>query len=568
MLPPIDSRMLPSGCDVILLDTASINCTGWVPGCSGGLSGFTFSVMKSGREENSTQITLQTRQGDGFGNTKNPLEVRVGSSTDYTVRICSSLGACNAATKVGVVGCAAATQEKSAELVENAFALSEQCLLSQNAECAQEVQHSLVEYSPECGVGDNEMIIHALEEQAIELFNIYVNAQGNVSMISTDLSSLLDLFAGIAEKSCDGSLDLFDILLRLCMADDFAPDLAAVALNNLYKKLLQQTNGTALVDSALDIGVCLQQSRRDEDTICGEIDVVRYEGEAVTYYAKNIPLSDLDGPNRTEVATPNISLSLPPYFLQQIKLNLNGTGISEEKLVTMACISVHIVSTRVIDRCIGGLCNEGSSLGSESLSAVEFYIEQREPIRLHLTHVNDVQLILLQRPVPANLARVAKDPQIEDLEFDRVQMAAQPDIEQEGRGEYIPDKAEHRFALTEDKDEDVSLCAYYVGDGVFTRDCTYLYSQVIVEGTLIYCDCPHFSSFGILFDAGEGSEEWTVFRIASLSLLAVMWVFLAVFVTAVTFSSWFRVTFGFETEVARNSRVLGEEQSVYSEGGD
>ena len=532
-LLPSANRDLADGCDVELLNTAYINCSGWAPGCSGGFTGFTYTLQKE--TQDGSIVSINVRQGDGKGNTKEPLETRVGKSAEYSVQVCSMVGACKSHALVPITACAAVSPSASEELVMEVVAEAEECLLQQNAECAQEKQQSLADYAEPCDGESNSVLIESLIAQAIELFHVIVSAQGDVGKVSTDLSPLLDLFATIAEKSCDGSVDLFDILLDLCEAENFSPDLGAVALNNLYNKLVENTNGTTLLDSALDISLCLQSTLRQEDSICGEKETVQYEGEAVTYYVFNVPIPELDGPDRTVLSTPNITISLPPFFLKQIEENLNGTGITEQDLPTLSCISVHVVSARVADPCIGTLCEEGSSLGSQGVSGIDFYIEGKEPILLSLSHLTDVRVIMLKRDTAIQENRLGT---------------------QESRNNH---PVEERFALTATTEKDSTLCAYYNGDGSFTRDCTFLFTENGPEGVLVHCECPHFSNFGVLFDAGTGGEEWTTYRVVSLGMLGGMWVLLLAFFALTLVSTTFQECAGLETSRAKNSRVLGNE---------
>ena len=69
--------------------------------------------------------------------------------------------------------------------------------------------------------------------------------------------------------------------------------------------------------------------------------------------------------------------------------------------------------------------------------------------------------------------------------------------------------------------------------------------------------CSHFSNFGLLFSASS-NEDWTTFRILSISLFLGAWVILGVFMLLVQFSASFRVTFGFESGSEFQSRVLGD----------
>ena len=69
--------------------------------------------------------------------------------------------------------------------------------------------------------------------------------------------------------------------------------------------------------------------------------------------------------------------------------------------------------------------------------------------------------------------------------------------------------------------------------------------------------CDHYSNFGLLFSSCN-SEEWTIWRILSLSFLLSFWVILIIFFTLVLGCQRFRVWGGLETMVEKRTRVLGE----------
>ena len=423
--------------------------------------------------------------------------------------------------------------EAQEQAVSTVLAEAEQCLLQQDAQCAQESQQSLADFAEPCNGETNSVLVDALIEQAIELFYVIVSAQGEEGVMTTEISPLLDLFATIAEKTCDGSIDLFDILLELCGAVNFSPDVGADALNKLYEKLLEKSNSTSLLDSALDIALCLQRTATSTDSICSEKEAVQYDGEGVTYYVFNVPIAELNGPDRTLLTTPSVSLSLPPFFIEQVADNLNGTGVRTEELFTIPCISFHFVTARVADPCIGSLCEEGSSLGSDGVAGIDFYLERSVPIRLHLSHLKDVQVLLLQRG------------------------SASPTRQLPSAVGWHRDLSNPRFALTEDSTTEASDCAYYDGVGEFTLDCVFLFEKTTSTGIVTHCECPHFSNFGVIFSGESGNESWTTYRILSLALLCGLWVLILLFMCTTCVSTRFQEFFHLETQRRNNKRVLG-----------
>ena len=539
--------VLPEGCNAMLMDTAAIACSDWKTGCSIGPIDFTFTLQKKAFGETSSTVNLQSRKSDLDGNTATPFQVTVGSNTGFSIRVCSSTGACDKSTIVNVQACSTASVERRIELVQNALLDSQICMNEQNIECAQNIQTSLAEFADSCTDDKNDPIVDLIIPQTVGLTQIYSTAQGSMAedRILTDITPLLDLYAMIGGKSCNGSDTMFNLLPTLCLAENFSPEVGAVALNNLYQKQLMRANGTTDVDQALRISSCLQESIREEKSICGSQNGVLYEGTAYDYYMFNIPIADLDAPTRTVIETPNLTLSLPPQFIDQIAMNLEGTEITESELLLLPCISIHIATAVIADACIGSICEEGVILGSDGVSGVDFYLEGRvKPIPLELSHVTDTIITLLQgRSV--NKKTGLKKKINEDI-FN-------------GTREEL--EVETRFQLTEDQYDENSLCAYYVGEGIFVKDCKFLYSEESPNGNglRVHCDCPHFSNFGVLFDGNGSSDGWTTYRIISISLLAAAWFVIVLLMALVTFSTKFQIAFGFETSIRKASRVLGDE---------
>uniref|UniRef100_A0A7S4L3K9 GPS domain-containing protein n=1 Tax=Paramoeba aestuarina TaxID=180227 RepID=A0A7S4L3K9_9EUKA len=112
-------------------------------------------------------------------------------------------------------------------------------------------------------------------------------------------------------------------------------------------------------------------------------------------------------------------------------------------------------------------------------------------------------------------------------------------------------------ALGDDCDESIS-CSYYEGNGFLSPDGC---ETVDVTDEYVDCACDHYSNFGLLFNTCN-SEDWTIYRIFSLALLAFFWITISSLMLLVTFSSHFRKRTGLETLVEKRARVLGD-KSVY-----
>ena len=77
-----------------------------------------------------------------------------------------------------------------------------------------------------------------------------------------------------------------------------------------------------------------------------------------------------------------------------------------------------------------------------------------------------------------------------------------------------------------------------------------------LSNSLLPHRCTHFSNFGLLFDQSS-NDDWTVYRILSLSLFCFCWLLLLVFFALVSWSHSFRIVWKMETHVERRSRVMG-----------
>ena len=73
--------------------------------------------------------------------------------------------------------------------------------------------------------------------------------------------------------------------------------------------------------------------------------------------------------------------------------------------------------------------------------------------------------------------------------------------------------------------------------------------------------CDHYSNFGLLFSSCS-SEDWTIWRILTLSLFGFMWCILLILWALVVFSKKFRRASGTETAVEKKNRVLGQKTTL------
>ena len=87
----------------------------------------------------------------------------------------------------------------------------------------------------------------------------------------------------------------------------------------------------------------------------------------------------------------------------------------------------------------------------------------------------------------------------------------------------------------------------------------FFFSLFFLLSSLFPSRCSHFSNFGLLFSSSS-NDDWTTYRIVSISLFFGTWVVLGLFILVVEVSVNFRVAFGFETATENQRRVLGEEE--------
>ena len=126
-------------------------------------------------------------------------------------------------------------------------------------------------------------------------------------------------------------------------------------------------------------------------------------------------------------------------------------------------------------------------------------------------------------------------------------------------GGWRHDLDQSRFALTGGDTNETEMmmneCAYYINGVMNTTGCVTGNESI----GFINCTCAHFSNFGVLMFGGSLSskvDDWTTFRIISLSLTLAIWAFLALFFVTFTLSYDLRAFFGLLTHTEKADAVL------------
>ena len=127
---------------------------------------------------------------------------------------------------------------------------------------------------------------------------------------------------------------------------------------------------------------------------------------------------------------------------------------------------------------------------------------------------------------------------------------------------YLPEvvvQSRNRFALTNQPvGTEYDCLTRLEGDGCSfaSNGCKLVNSTENDLGVLVTCSCSHLSSFGALFGGNGSNEEWTVYRIVSVSLLLSTWILLVTFFLLLVYFPGFAAATGLESAGSKAERDL------------
>ena len=421
--------------------------------------------------------------------------------------VCDSRLVCNEDT-LFYITTTALSQEAKTALIASLLNLTQQFIDVGDFEGALSTQLAIVSAYDVCNSQSAEQVVllTTLVSQTLDLFNAEVAATGFTTDHLPDPTPLLQTWAVIGEKSCVPTFSIFEVLLSVCHSRAEGT-VASSSLDRLLALILANVSQSQLdlyEDKALEINMCFQNSTGPLDV--GNPLPVNYTGKSFSYYQQVVTMRDFSV-MEVSFEIPGAFVFFPLGFNSQINANFHD---QIDPNFDLTWVTLHYTQTNLFNV---------PSMQSVLAGITVHVLYHGEDVILHLGHGG----ISLEN-VTIQLWKVKT-----------------PTLTQSTR---------YELSLTV---VDTDLCSYYESNDTFTTEgCTA--SGETAE--YVNCSCSHFSNFALLFGT-ISNDDWTTFRIVSISLLFGTWLVLFVFMMLVCFSHPFRKLFHLESTKEVASRVLG-----------
>eukprot|EP00008_Paramoeba_atlantica_P003478 CAMPEP_0201483548 /NCGR_PEP_ID=MMETSP0151_2-20130828/7744_1 /ASSEMBLY_ACC=CAM_ASM_000257 /TAXON_ID=200890 /ORGANISM="Paramoeba atlantica, Strain 621/1 / CCAP 1560/9" /LENGTH=778 /DNA_ID=CAMNT_0047866731 /DNA_START=283 /DNA_END=2619 /DNA_ORIENTATION=+ len=499
---------LSEDCTVDILSTVTLQCMEWEVTCG---ESFPLSSLPNKVSHYSGELIPNGIDSLHF---TVPHSLIVGADENIIVEICNGF-ACSFFGPILVTVCPFPNEESRQDRFGEMLEQIEQNILINRLENALLLLSALGDAFQDCSSQSQReqdqmesfiVLNHKFYEQSLALVD-------GVPTRVSDTTILLNTWAIIGEKSCTGLSLLFDTLSLVCFAPT-TTNVASSALDSIYGSLVSGVSDSEtdedqivdLFDEALSLNECFQMTTVPFS--CGESTPGDWIGDSFSYIQEVVSLESFSK-SRVVLSIPGGEFIFPQDFQSQIIESYQTQ--TNDKNVPFSCVVMNIIQSP-------SLLESDLKLNSPIVGLVAIVVVNGTPLNLLLGH---------SKPLKGVIVRLY----FADSDSDR--------------------SSGPRFQLTtEEKREG---CEYYLGNGDFDPDGlkTLKTTQDYIE-----CSCPHFSNFGLLFEAE--SDSWTTLRILSLALLAFAWMIILVVFLLVTFSQSFREFFHFESHSEVRSRVLGD----------